>query len=82
MPLKMLGQVKTGHQAPSKKIPCHPISIPLILKKVRLIQVAEDVEEQFSIWVKPAGNSLEKRLVVPHMFEHLHRHHSVKPLID
>ena len=82
MPLKMFGQVKTGHQAPGKKIPRHPISIPLILKKVGLIQVAEDMKEQFSIGVKPTRNSLEKRLVVPHMFEHLHRHHAVKPLID
>ena len=44
--------------------------------------MAEDMKEQFSIGVKPTRNSLEKRLVVPHMFEHLHRHHAVKPLID
>ena len=34
--------------------------------------MCEDVNEQRATGIKPAGNPLEQRLVVTHMFEHFY----------
>ena len=57
---------------------CHPTGCSGILERIGVTMMAEDVDKQLAVRLKPGADSLHQLRVIFHMFKHLNRHHSIK----
>ena len=63
-------------------MPSHPICSAILLEGVAEVSVAEDMNHQFTIGLKPLRTLLEQTTIVPHMLKHLDGYDTVKLLIN
>jgi hypothetical protein len=56
----------------------HPVACAFVAVEIGIALVAEDVLEKSAVGAQPPGHALEEPCPVPHVLEHLHRHHTVE----